>query len=49
MYSFALYLYALAVIIVSSFHKKARLMVKGQWNTFRILRKKIRKGAQSSA
>ena len=44
MYSFALYLYALAVIIVSPFHKKARLMVKGQWNTFRILRKKIRKG-----
>ena len=44
MYSFVLYLYALAVIIVSPFHKKARLMVKGQWNTFRILRKKIQKG-----
>ena len=44
MYSFALYLYALAVILVSPFHKKARLMVKGQWNTFRILRKNIRHG-----
>ncbi len=44
MYSFALYLYALAVILVSPFHKKARLMVKGQWNTFRILRKQIRRG-----
>lgn len=41
MYSFALYLYALAVILVSPFHKKARQMVKGQWKTFRILRKKI--------
>lgn len=41
MYSIILYLYALAIIIVSPFHKKARLMVKGQWNTFRILRKKI--------
>lgn len=41
MYSLALYLYALAVILASPFHKKARLMVKGQWNTFRILRKKI--------
>lgn len=41
MYSIILYLYALAIIIVSPFHKKARLMVKGQWNTFRILRRKI--------
>ncbi len=41
MYSLVLYLYALAVILASPFHRKARLMVKGQWNTFRILRKKI--------
>ncbi|MCD8317989.1 MAG: 3-deoxy-D-manno-octulosonic acid transferase [Paraprevotella sp.] len=41
MYSIALYLYALAVMIVSPSHRKARLMVKGQWNTFRILRKSI--------
>lgn len=40
-YSLALYLYAFAVILVSPFHKKARLLVKGQWNTFRILRKNI--------
>lgn len=45
-YSFALYLYALAVILVSPFHKKARLMVKGQWNTFRLLRSKIDKKAK---
>lgn len=43
-YSIALYLYALIVMLVSPFHKKARLMVKGQWQTFRILRQKIRKG-----
>ena len=43
-YSIALYFYALIVILVSPFHKKARLMVKGQWQTFRILRKKIRPG-----
>lgn len=30
-YSLALYLYALAVILIAPFHKKARLMVKGQW------------------
>ncbi len=42
-YSFVLYLYALAVVMVSPFHKKARLLVKGQWNTFRVLRKKVRR------
>lgn len=42
-YSLALYLYALAAILISPFHKKARLMVKGQWQTFRILRQKIRR------
>ena len=42
-YSLALYLYALAVILIAPFHKKARLMVKGQWQTFRILRQKIRR------
>ena len=30
-YSIALYLYALAVVLVSPFRKKAWLMVKGQW------------------
>ena len=42
-YSIAIYMYALAVVLVSPFHKKARLMVKGQWQTFRILHKKIRR------
>lgn len=41
-YSLALYLYVLAIILVSPFHKKAKLIVKGQWQTFRILKKKIR-------
>lgn len=36
----------LAVIIVSPFHRKARLMVKGHWQTFRILRQKIDKNAR---
>lgn len=43
-YSLALYLYALVVMLASPFHRKARLMVKGQWNTFRILKTNIRKG-----
>ena len=46
MYSIALYLYVFAIALVSPFHKKARLMVKGQWQTFRILRKKIRDDEQ---
>ncbi len=44
MYTLAIYLYMLAVIIVSPFHKKARLLVVGHWNTFRILRRHVRKG-----
>lgn len=40
LYSLALYLYALLIVIASSFYRKARLMVKGQWNTYRILRHK---------
>lgn len=43
MYTVAIYLYMLAVILVSPFHKKARLLVKGHWNTFRILRRQIRR------
>lgn len=46
MYSIALYLYVLAIILVSPFHKKARQIVKGQWQTFRILKKKIREDEQ---
>lgn len=44
MYTIALYFYMFAVILASLFHKKARLMVKGHWNTFRILRERIRPG-----
>lgn len=36
----------LAVIIVCPFHKKARQMVKGHWQTFRILRRQIDKKAR---
>lgn len=43
MYTLAIYLYMLAVLLVSPFHKKARLLVKGHWNTFRILRRQIRR------
>lgn len=41
MYTLAIYLYTLVVIIISPFHKKARQMVKGRWDTYRILRKQI--------
>ena len=45
MYSLALYLYSLAVILVSPFHRKARKLVKGQWQTFRILHRQIDRNA----
>ncbi len=41
MYSFIIGLYAMIVRIISPFHKKAGLMVKGQKQTFEILRKQI--------
>ncbi len=41
LYSLAVSLYALGVVAVSPFHKKARLMVKGHGETFRILREKV--------
>lgn len=41
MYSLAIYLYMLAVILVSPFNKKAMALVKGHFNTFRILRRQI--------
>lgn len=40
-YSLAIYLYMLGIILVSPFHKKARAMVKGRLNTFRILHHQI--------
>ena len=41
MYTLAIYLYMLAVGIASLFHKKARLIRRGQHNTWRILRESI--------
>ncbi|GHS91652.1 3-deoxy-D-manno-octulosonic acid transferase [Bacteroidia bacterium] len=41
MYSFVIGLYAIIVRIISPYHKKAGLMVKGQKQTFDILRKQI--------
>ncbi len=46
MYSLAIFLYMLAVIVVSPFHRKARAIVRGHFNTFRILRNKIDKNAR---
>ena len=41
LYTFAIYLYQLAVILVSPFHRKARAMMHGQRQSFRILREKV--------
>lgn len=46
MYTIAIFLYMLGVIIVSPFHKKARQMVLGHWRTFRQLRTQIDKQAR---
>lgn len=46
LYTLAIYIYMLAVIIVSPFHKKARQIVVGHWRTFRILRKQIDRNEQ---
>jgi len=40
MYNFIIRLYASLVRLVSPFHKKAKLMVRGQKDTYRILREK---------
>lgn len=40
-YSLAIFIYMLAVIAASLFHKKARAMVKGHLDTFKILRTQI--------
>lgn len=46
MYSFAIAIYALIVRIISPFHRKARLMIKGQKQTFNILQEKIDKDSK---
>ncbi len=44
MYSFVIYIYLLAVKIVSLFNKKVRLMVNGHAAVFKILRENIKEG-----
>lgn len=46
LYTIGIYLYALVVLIISPFHKKARLMIKGHWQTSRILRKQVDRNAR---
>lgn len=46
MYSLAIFLYMLAVIVVSPFHKKAGAIVRGHIDTFKILREKIDRNAR---
>ena len=46
LYTLAIYFYMFAVILASPFHKKARQMVRGHWNTFRILRHKVEADAR---
>lgn len=41
LYSIAIYIYSFAVIVASLFNKKARLMVRGHRDTYRILRQQI--------
>ena len=41
MYSLAIYLYMIIVNIVALFHKKARLMTRGQRQTWRTLRQAV--------
>lgn len=43
MYSLAIYLYMLGIVLVSPFHRKARAMIKGRFKTFITLRKKVDK------
>ena len=43
MYTLAIYLYTLGILLVSPFHRKARAMIKGRFKTFITLRKKIDK------
>ena len=41
MYSLAIYLYMLGIILVSPFHRKARAMFKGRLKTYLTLRRKL--------
>jgi 3-deoxy-D-manno-octulosonic-acid transferase len=43
LYYLAIYIYMFGVSVAALWNKKARLMFKGRWNTFRILHKEIKK------
>ena len=44
MYSIAIFFYTLAIAAASPFHKKARQMMRGRRESFRILREKVKAG-----
>lgn len=46
LYTLAIYLYALGVMLASPFNKKARTMLKGQRETFRKLKREIDKNSR---
>ncbi len=46
LYTIAIYLYQLIVILISPFHKKARTLLKGQRRTFKQLRQQVDKQAR---
>ncbi len=46
LYTIAIYLYQLMVMLVSPFHEKARTLLRGQRNTFKILKENVDKTAR---
>lgn len=46
LYQLAIYIYVLGILVASVFNRKARLMVKGHLETYRILKKKIDKNSE---
>lgn len=46
LYTIAIYLYQLMVMLVSPFHEKARTMLRGQRKAFKILKEKVDKKAR---
>ncbi|MDY5632416.1 MAG: glycosyltransferase N-terminal domain-containing protein [Bacteroidaceae bacterium] len=46
LYTIGIFFYMVAVHLAALFNRKARLMVRGQWNTWHILRKQLDKSAR---
>ncbi len=46
LYTIAIYIYQLCVMLASPFHRKAKAILKGQRETFRILKQKVDKNAR---